>query len=187
MICDVLLLAGGASRRMGRDKALLPLAGGRLLWQRQLAILRALEPAQVFFSGPARPGLPPDVVMLSDAAPGLGPLSGLAAGLGATKSALLVVLAVDLPKMTSACLADLLAQCAPGRGAVPKHGRGYEPLAAVYPQEARRCVEAALSAHHLSLQPLVQELLTAGLMREIPVGDESLFTNWNEGPEPGLG
>ena len=46
------LLAGGRSRRMGRDKALLPLADGRLLWQRQWDVLRELGPAELFVSGP---------------------------------------------------------------------------------------------------------------------------------------
>ena len=55
---SAVLLAGGRSTRMGRDKALLPLADGRLLWQRQLAVLEQLAPAELFFSGPPREGLP---------------------------------------------------------------------------------------------------------------------------------
>ena len=53
------LLAGGRSRRMGRDKALLPLPDGRLLWERQLdVLLRELGPAKLFLSGPRRAGFP---------------------------------------------------------------------------------------------------------------------------------
>ena len=44
------LLAGGGSTRMGRDKAGL-IVGSQTLWDLQLAKLRALDPAELFISG----------------------------------------------------------------------------------------------------------------------------------------
>jgi molybdopterin-guanine dinucleotide biosynthesis protein A len=58
------LLAGGKSRRMGRDKALLPVEweGASVpLWERQLSILKALAPAELVISGPHRKGYPTSV------------------------------------------------------------------------------------------------------------------------------
>ena len=75
------LLAGGRSRRMGRDKALLPLPDGRRLWQRQLAVLESLHPAELFISGSAREGVPSLIPCLDDETPGLGPLGGIVAAL----------------------------------------------------------------------------------------------------------
>ena len=80
------LVAGGRSRRMGRDKALLRLRDGRLLWERQLKILQSLGPGELFVSGPARDGFPADVVLLADERPDYGPLSGIVAALEAMEA-----------------------------------------------------------------------------------------------------
>ena len=53
MRCSAVLLAGGKSSRMGRDKAFLEIEG-EPLWQRQLATLRRLAPEQLMISGPLR-------------------------------------------------------------------------------------------------------------------------------------
>ncbi len=76
-----LLLAGGASLRMGRPKSMLDY-GGTLLWRRQVETLLSLEPDELYISGspslefPAGPWK-----VLYDQRPGLGPLAGLEAAL----------------------------------------------------------------------------------------------------------
>src|SRR5205823_5696774 len=100
---SAVLLAGGASRRMGMDKALLRAPDGdsspQLLWQRQLQTLRALEPAEILISGPPRPGFPAGVPCIRDRLPGCGPLGGLATCLARVATPWLLVLAIDLPLM----------------------------------------------------------------------------------------
>src|ERR687892_190853 len=49
MNISAVLLAGGQSRRMGRDKAII-LFRGKPLWQIQLGLLRKLQPAEIFVS-----------------------------------------------------------------------------------------------------------------------------------------
>ncbi len=186
---SAVLLAGGQSRRMGRDKALLTLPDGRPLWQRQLDdVLRPLRPAALFFSGPARVGLPGDVTVLADAAApagqSLGPLAGIAAALDAMQTPLLLVLAVDLPAMTAAWFRDhLLPRCRPGRGAVPRGDDGFfEPLAAVYSQECRALAQAQLqSGTDRSLQSFVRAAESAGWIEPVGISAEAqrLFVNWN--------
>lgn len=179
------LLAGGQSRRMGRDKALLLVDGGRVLWERQLDVLRSLGPAELFISGPARPGFPYDVRLLEDERPGLGPLSGIVAALEAMTTPLLVVLAVDLPAMRADFLRGLLAGCSvnPGKGIVPRRAGDdafYEPLAAVYPQG---CLEAARRRLHtgdFALQGLMRATKPLFRVHPIPEREETLFSNWNE-------
>ena len=174
------LLAGGRSRRMGRDKALLPLPDGRLLWQRQLAVLEALRPAELFISGPDRTGFPASVIRLDDQTPGLGPLGGIMAALKAMRSPRLVVLAIDLPMMSSDFLSGLLEE--DGRGAIPQMDAGFfEPLAAVYPQSALAVAERQIHGADLSMQSFVRCLVEIGDVSARPVknAERLLFANWN--------
>ena len=164
---------------MGRDKALLPLADGRLLWQRQLTVLEALGPAELFISGSEREDFPATVPRLEDARAGLGPLGGIAAALRAMRSPRLIVLAVDLPMMSADFLRGLLGE---RRGVVPQADDGFfEPLAAVYPQTALAVAEAQLRGEDRSLQTFVRRLLESGQIdaRPIKEAEVHLFANWN--------
>ena len=176
------LLAGGRSRRMGHDKALLPLPEGRRLWERQLAVLRALEPAELFISGPLRAGFPADVPLLADDVPDLGPLAGIVAALQAMRSPRLVVLAVDLPAMTAGFLAALLDE-QPAVGVVPRMDDGFfEPLAAIYPREALPLAKIRLRGEDRALQSFVRSLVEHGLATAHSVTGAAVgfFANWNE-------
>jgi molybdenum cofactor guanylyltransferase len=184
---SAVLLAGGASRRMGVDKALLQAPGGRapspplLMWQRQFRVLQALEPAEILISGPRRPGFPEAVRCIADRLASRGPLGGLAACLDQITTPFLLVLAIDLPFMETEFLARVLDACQPGRGAVPRGPAHYEPLAAVYPRAAARTANAALDAGQLRLQGFVEALVRASLVDPYPLQsrDLRLFRNWN--------
>lgn len=99
------VLAGGESRRMGRDKALLPFCG-RPLVQNALGILReaGLEPR---IAG-ARTALEEFAPVVADAEPGLGPLGGVCAALEASGAERTVFLPVDLPLLPASLVAFLL-------------------------------------------------------------------------------
>ncbi|MBV8898547.1 MAG: molybdenum cofactor guanylyltransferase [Verrucomicrobia bacterium] len=186
-VFSAVLLAGGASRRMGVDKALLPAPGSRAssqpvpLWRRQLQTLQALGPAEIFISGPQRPGFPATVRCVADRLPSRGPLGGLAACLDQVTTPWLLLLAIDLPFMETEFLARLIGACTPGRGAVPRGPTRYEPLAAVYPRAAAQIANAALDAGQLRLQRFVDDLARAALVEPYPLraGDLRLFQNWN--------
>lgn len=173
------LLAGGRSSRMGCDKAGLVI-DGLPLWQRQLAKLRALEPRELFISGrPAGPYAGAGMEVLADAEPGLGPLSGIAAALRRAESPLILVLAIDLPAMTSAFLAKVVRR---GRSVVPRNARFFEPLAAVYPKSALALAEEHLRSEDRSLQRFIRRLIEAGLTEESVIDEADLpcFQNVNE-------
>ena len=166
---------------MGCDKALLEV-DGLPLWQRQLRILQALDPSEILIAGPARPEwMDRDLEIVADAAENSGPLGGLVAALRRCKSARLLVLAIDLPNMTSAFLGELLSLCPDNGGVVPKTNDRFEPLAAVYPARCLPLAESCLRSGEHSLQNLVRRAIKAELMitREIAAGEEPLFFNLN--------
>ncbi len=182
MNISAVLLAGGESRRMGRDKATLAFRG-KPLWQIQLDLLRKLQPAEILVSARTDPAWRPfDVRFVPDAQPSRGPLSGLAAALTATKTTHLLALAIDMPLMTAEHLQFLCGQIEPGRGVLPLIGQRAEPLAAIYPAEAEIDLSAALSGTDFSLQTVTKQLLKSGKLRPIDLStnDKALYRNLNE-------
>jgi len=146
-----LILAGGQSRRMGRRKAELILQGETLL-SRTLRQVRPLcDRLLVSVAAGTSPTLPGVEVVL-DAYPGRGAIIGLASGLRAAGESVLA-LAVDMPFLNLELLRHLIA-LAPGWDAVvPRPGKFFEPLHAVY---APACL------------PVFEDQIRAGVMQILP-------------------
>jgi molybdopterin-guanine dinucleotide biosynthesis protein A len=156
------VLAGGYSRRMGRDKALLPWQG-QPLWQRQTAVLRAAGADPV---GTVRR---PDQSELGelcwrDRRRDCGPLAGLEVALHQAGLDHVAVLAVDMPYLEADWFQWLASGCAPGVGVVAQHPAAFEPLAAIYPAAALAEVSRRLDIGEFSLQALIRKLVGDGLM-----------------------
>jgi molybdopterin-guanine dinucleotide biosynthesis protein A len=90
----VLVLSGGASRRLGRDKATTHVGGARLL-DRLLAMIP--ESIPIVLVGPPVADLPRSVRAAREDPPGSGPLAGIGAGLVHVATPLVGVLAADMP------------------------------------------------------------------------------------------
>jgi molybdenum cofactor guanylyltransferase len=182
MNTSAVLLAGGQSRRMGRDKATI-LFRGKPLWQIQLDLLHKLRPAEIFVSARTDPAWrPPDLMFVPDEPPSRGPLSGVTATLARIRSSHLLVLAIDMPSMNEDHLRYLCDKIEPGRGVLPMIGNQVEPLAAIYPVEARVDFVNALSGVDFSMQTLTNQLVKIGRLRVIRVSEEEqrLYRNLNE-------
>lgn len=182
MKLSAVLLAGGESMRMGRDKATTSFRG-RPLWQNQLDTLRKLEPAELLISARSDPEWrPKGAVFVADVSPSRGPLSGLSAALAVMKGTHLLALAIDMPFMNEAYLRSLCDLIEPGRGVLPVMGDRAEPLAAIYPAEAYLYFVAALGGRNFSLQTITRKLIQLKKLRAVPVSraEETLFRNVNE-------
>lgn len=179
---SAVLLAGGESRRMGRDKATIEF-DGRPLWKRQLELLRALGPEQLFVSARTKPDwLPADIELLLDDPPSRGPLSGLTKALTTMRTTHLVVLAVDMPFMTAEQIRELSSHCQEQRGAVPTIGEQAEPLAAIYPAKAAGDFADALAGSDFSLQTIIRKLAAnhTVMLFPVPAGHEHFYRSVNE-------
>lgn len=176
------LLAGGESHRMGIDKATL-LFRGKSLWENQLDLLRKMKPSQILVSARTDPSWrPADIEFVADVLPSCGPLSGLAASLAKMRTAHLLALAIDMPFMTQLFLRCLCKRIDTACGVVPKIGDRYEPLAAIYPQEAATDVRNALAGTDFSLQSAVHGLVNAGKLQTLHLAakEKKLFLNVNK-------
>jgi len=176
------LLAGGESRRMGKDKATL-LFGGEPLWRIQLGLLRKLAPIEILISARSDPAWRPAAVsFVADSPPSRGPLSGITSALARAATTHLLTLAIDMPFMNEQYLRFLCRGIKPGRGVMPVMGQRAEPLVAIYPTEARADFAAAVSGTDFSLQKIAKELLSKDRLRVVRVKEEeeTLFRNLNE-------
>ena len=182
MNISAVLLAGGQSRRMGRDKATI-LFRGKPLWQIQLDLLHKLQPAEIFVSARTDPAWrPPDLTFVPDEPPSRGPLSGLTATLARIRSNHLLVLAIDMPFMNEKHLRYLCDKIEPGRGVLPMIDNRAEPLAAIYPVEAHVDFVDALSGADFSMQTLTNQLVKMGKLHVVRVSEEEqrFYRNLNE-------
>jgi molybdenum cofactor guanylyltransferase len=178
---DALILAGGKSSRMGRDKALIDFEGCPLLL-RQLETARKAGAQEIYVSARSEADYRSfPVSVLADDYPGCGPISGLIAGLRRVSSPLLLVLAVDLPFVSPDLLRRLFGLCRPGQGAVPLSRGFYEPLAAFYPPLMLPHFEQARERAEFGLQPVIAKGVERGFLRAYELKEEEkvLFQNWN--------
>lgn len=146
-----IVLAGGASRRMGRDKAGLVL-GGRTLLQRQADKLRSLGIGDIMLSGAGCTALP-GVRVIPDELPGNGPLGGLHACLRAAQNSACLVVSVDAALIPAAALAHL-CQSHTGGVTVLRHGEWEEPLIGLYDRAVAPQVAALLDKGERSVRAL---------------------------------
>jgi len=177
------VLAGGASRRMGRDKTLLALsdAGQPASLPAGTAERLAAVCAEVAVADRGR-GLLPGLPSLPDG-PGRGPAAGILGAAAAYPGRPLLVLACDLPRVPAALLAEL-ARFEGYDWVVPRWAGGLEPLCALYAPAAlaalaERAGRGLLAPHRLAEEEnlAVRYLEGEDLARFGP--PEELFLNLN--------
>lgn len=164
------VLAGGRSTRMGRDKAGLVWHGKTLL-AHACATLAAAGATRVVVSGDY-----PDWDGIPDAMSSMGPLGGLASVFAALPDGVLLLVPVDMPLLTQELLKTLAGQdhvaCAtyrdsvlPMRVRLDSHSRGALAKLVSAPTERR-----SLRALHDAL---------GGEFLELPPGQEAALANFN--------
>lgn len=140
------VLAGGQSRRMGQDKAAVVLAGVPLL-VRMLGKLDAVGlsyPVRVAGLREPLEGIASEVI--ADAHPDCGPLGGIETALRHSRTALPLVISVDLPLVPVALLRWMLRRAAVSgaTATVPRVLGQPQPLCAVYRRELSSAVLRSL-------------------------------------------
>jgi molybdopterin-guanine dinucleotide biosynthesis protein A len=178
----VCVQAGGESRRMGQDKALMPFLG-RPLIQRVVDRLAPIADEMIVTSN--RPedyrflGLP----LFSDLKPGRGALGGLYTALSSATCETVAVAACDMPFASAALIeaaVRLLAQ-EEADVVIPDSGDGLEPLHAVYRRETcLPAIESAIEADQWRLISWFPQVKVRILQPdEIELYDPAGLSFWN--------
>lgn len=143
---SVVIQAGGESRRMGRDKGLVPFLGEPLVQRIYSRVSELADELIVTSNNPEQYAFLKAPVV-RDRLPGRGALGGLYTALSAASLPLVAVVACDMPFVNAGILTagrDLLLADPALAAAIPRTEGGAEPFHAVYRRDA--CLAAVEQA-----------------------------------------
>jgi molybdopterin-guanine dinucleotide biosynthesis protein A len=169
------VLAGGRSRRMGRDKALVRLGGQALVERLSGMLAQVCEGGVIVAAGDSEAlaalSLPEGTGVLADAVAHQGPLGGLATALSATRTEWAFVAGVDMPFVRPEVVRALWTELAAAKNpahvdvVMPVGEKGPEPLLALYRRECLGALRDTLAAGERRVTGLHARLC----VREVPV------------------
>lgn len=154
------VLAGGASRRMGQPKATLLLDGEPLL-RRAVRLLGEALPEVIVVGDPAFSALVSGTPLFADRYPGRGPLGGLATAFAVTAAPWVFLMACDMPLLSPPLVLAMVDRALSSRGAdavVLPGPKGPEPLHACYARHVMPTVEERIAADDWSMGHLLGRL-----------------------------
>jgi len=163
---SVAIQAGGESRRMGQDKALLPFLGATLI-ERVINRVASLGDEILITTNHPEEYKDFKYPLFRDILPGTGALGGLFTALSVARSPIVIVVACDMPFVNVDILMESIEKLQSSKVdvVIPKTTKGYEPFHAVYRRET--CL------------PAIQSVLESGERRLI-----SWFSKVNITPIP---
>jgi molybdopterin-guanine dinucleotide biosynthesis protein A len=151
--CSLVILAGGLSRRMGRDKASLPAGDGTLIEHLASRLAPVVEET-IVVGGSGRHQLA-GVMVVDDRYPGLGPLAGMHAGLLAARYPYVWVVGCDVPDAEPGLVALLRALAGDADAVVPLVDAEPQGVCALYQRALAARIEALLKAGERRIKALL--------------------------------
>ncbi len=181
--CSALVLAGGQSSRMGRDKALLTVDGIPLLQRVYTAARAAFDQKASIYVMTAWPeryqSLDLNVHFLPESQPTQGPLMALAQAFDFINSDWILVLACDLPWLDPWVLRTWileLDQIAPEiLACVPHAAQGWDPLCGLYRSTCQASLVNYLDQGDRSFQGWLNQIP----VQKLSVADPRMLFNCN--------
>lgn len=176
------ILAGGASRRMGTNKALLDVGGTPLIERVYHTMSTLFEEVTLVTNVPEKFAFLP-CRTLADSYPGAGSIAGLHAGLAASGTERIFVVACDMPSLNPDLIRLLCSTDNDSDAVVPVNREGLrEPLHAVYNRSILPVLQQAVERGEKSILDLLDKirttLVTGEAYRGIAAAEES-FRNIN--------
>lgn len=154
-----ILLAGGNSKRMGQDKALLNFNDSVLLDQ-SIDLLSQTCQEVIISSGDPRHNRT-GVKRIDDIYPDCGPISGIYSCIRNSSNEWNLVLSVDSPFITKDFLEKMIQECDDRFDAiVPMHHKGKEPLIALYNSRITETMKSLILSSDYKMHFLLKRLKT---------------------------
>lgn len=190
----VIILAGGRSTRMGRDKAMIEIDGVPLIRRIYDVVVSCQmpemmvgddrrSPPQVYVLTPwidrYQSILPVGCNFLLEQQPDLGPISAFAQGLTAITASWILLIACDLPNLSTSIIQAgidrLPSISAQSIAYLPKHEKGWEPLCGFYRHICHHSAIEYINAGGKSFQ----NWLKTQIVTEFVIADPTYLANCN--------
>jgi molybdopterin-guanine dinucleotide biosynthesis protein A len=152
-----IILAGGKSRRMGSNKALLKY-GDTTFIERQIARLSTIFHEIILSANDASIYAHLPLPVVPDIMPGKGPLSGICAGIMRSTNYYTFVVACDMPFISEKVILYLKRFITDYDVVVPRTERGLEPLHAFYSKNCIQPMQQCLKEDRLRIIDFFSEV-----------------------------
>jgi molybdenum cofactor guanylyltransferase len=154
-----IVLAGGRSLRLGKNKILETLGGKTLIEQ----VVERLAPIsdQIIIAtipGQQLPQFNQSVEIVFDAYPGKGSLGGLYSGLKAARSSHSLAVAADMPFLNQSLLTYMMEMASGFDVVIPRLQGFIEPLHAIYSKNCLEAIETQIRSDQLSIRYFLSQL-----------------------------
>jgi molybdopterin-guanine dinucleotide biosynthesis protein A len=169
------ILTGGESSRMGRDKVYLTINGKILIEHLYEKLIQFFDEVIISVAKKTEPVIP-NALMATDFIQGKGPLMGIYSGICASSNLVNFVIACDIPRIEFSLLRKLLSCSLQYDIVVPSFEPGkYEPLFAVYTKEVIASAKALLEKD----KRRVSNLFSVCKTKIIKASDSTWYANLN--------
>jgi molybdenum cofactor guanylyltransferase len=179
-----IILAGGRSSRMGRDKAMIEIAGVPLIRRIYDVIATCVDLDQIYIVTPwpeqYRQVLPPNCNFILEQQPHQGPLIAFSQALAEINAKWLLLLACDLPNLSTPVIQSWIDRLpsldSQSIAYLPRHiSKGWEPLCGFYRQICRESTIEYIDSGGRSFQGW----LKMNVVTELVIADPLCLVNCN--------
>ena len=171
------VLAGGQSRRFGRDKALASFEQTTLIGH-AVALLRAASPDILVVTCPEHDYLGLDARIIHDIYPNCGPLGGIYTACRYAKTAFLLVLSCDMPLLSPRAIFHLLHSHRKQESiCIYQQKQQLQPFPGIYATTLQARMKDAVKRGQLSMHEFIREVTDVRTVT--PTGIEAELTNVN--------
>ena len=176
MECTAVLLAGGKSSRMGRNKALLPIGGTLNISRIADELQKATNEVLIITNSPEDYRFL-QLPLIPDIHEGLGPMAGLQAGMSSSQTDLHFLTACDMPFIQAETAKEILGFYIPEIDAViPEINGRLQPLFAVYHKRCLPVLSDCLLKKELKMTRFLEKI-------RVKVIKETDFKSYHQDPE----
>lgn len=176
---SIAILAGGQSRRMGQNKALINLLGKPVL-QWVIDAVASLSDDIFLVTNTPENYRAFQLPMVGDIFPGNAALGGIHTAVATARHSWVMLLACDMPLIRADIVRAMAAQRGDADVVVPRIAGRAEPLHALYRKTCRAAIEASLAAQQLRVIHFF-EAVTVRYISPVDLGEPNFnfLTNLN--------